>query len=136
LVKSQHRFILLFDPGEVCKQKLLAMGRWFDKMLKEQRQIPYIRLQRLEPLVVTSSIRVFGHSEKKIWIRGLTLLTPQPIKIDNDDDQHTRDDALPESIDVQKVSSVVNGRQDKGSKQRAVHWPDRAASGLDPIANR
>jgi hypothetical protein len=27
LVKSQHRFILLFDPGEVCKQKLLAMGR-------------------------------------------------------------------------------------------------------------
>src|SRR6266481_5909629 len=38
-------------------------------MLKEQRQILYICLQCLEPLIVFSSVRVFGHNEKRIGFR-------------------------------------------------------------------
>jgi hypothetical protein len=49
LVKFQHRFILHFDSAEACKQKLLAVGRWVDKVLKEQRQILHIRLSAWSP---------------------------------------------------------------------------------------
>src|SRR5262245_36583210 len=69
LVKSKHCFILLFDSTEACKQKLLAMWGRVDKMLKEQRQILYVRLQCLESLIVLSWVRVFGHSENKTAFR-------------------------------------------------------------------
>ena len=69
-------------------------------MLKEQGQILYIRPQRLESLIVFSSVRVFGHNENN-WIQGLTLLTSQPVKIDDHNDQAAGDDSLPEWIHIQ-----------------------------------
>src|SRR6266446_8864149 len=124
-VKSQHRFILLFDSAEACKQQLLPMRRRVDKMLKEQGQISYVRFERLEPGVVVSLVWFLGHSERNLDSR-LALLAAQAVKVHNNDNQHACDDSLPERVDVQQVSSVINGRQDEGAKQRSVNRSDRA----------
>ena len=49
----------------------------------------------------------------------------QAIKIDDDNDEAARDDALPEWIYVQQVCAVIDRRQDEGAEERAVHRADR-----------
>ena len=56
----------------------------------------------------------------------LPAATAQTVEVDDDDDQHAGDDALPEGVDVQQVGAVVDGGEDEGADQRAVHRADGA----------
>ena len=49
----------------------------------------------------------------------------QAIKIDDDNDETTRDDSLPKWIHIQQVGAVIDRCQDKGPEQGAVNRPDR-----------
>jgi hypothetical protein len=55
---------------------------------------------------------------------GLTLLTPQAVKIDDHDYKAAGDDSLSEWIHIQQVCTVINRRQDKGPEQRAMNGAD------------
>ena len=59
-------------------------------------------------------------------LRGSALLSAQPVKIDDNDDEDTGDNALPKRVHVQQVGAVIDCGQDKGTEQRAVHRADGA----------
>jgi hypothetical protein len=54
------------------------------------------------------------------------LFASQPVKINDHNDEATRNDSLPECVHIQQVCSVLDRGQDKGTEQRAMNGADRA----------
>src|SRR5256885_347383 len=46
---------------------------------------------------------------RRLWGGGLFAPSAQPVEIDDDDDQHAGDDALPEGVDIEQIGAVVDG---------------------------